>query len=63
MSEQKVREFIENTKFPASDEKVEVGKVGDNRYRVNIWQSEPKVKITQSYYIKVTESGVFDLTA
>lgn len=59
-NEKLVMDFIENTKFPSSDETVRIKHLWDDRYRVNIWNDGPPSRITSSYFIKVTPSGVQD---
>ena len=52
-----VKEFVEQHAVLDSDEKIVVRELWDGRYRVNVWKYNPN-RITQSYFVRVGESGV-----
>lgn len=58
MTEQMVKQFIEDNAFLEKDKEVRVKEVWPNRFRVNVWQRDPKTVISSSYFIKTNDSGV-----
>jgi hypothetical protein len=54
----KVKEFVENHTSIGVDQFVQVNEVWDNRYRVNIWQTNPN-KITKSFFVKASGEQFF----
>lgn len=52
-----VEKYIKENAVLDSDEKVVVKELWNNRYRVNVWKEDPNY-ISQSYFVRVSESGI-----
>ena len=57
-----VEQYVQDHFFPSSSQMVAVHALWDERYRVNIWDSDPVNRITSSYFIKVNNGKAINAT-
>jgi len=59
MSEAIVRKFIGKHYIPNREQTVTIKEVWTDRFRVNIWESDPP-KIKDSFFVRVKDGKVLD---